>query len=370
MKSVSRQLEDYKATIERFYIQEDKTAKEILNILLEDVEILASENQLKKKLKKWNFNNKNIKAETMMRMARSRANRSLENKRSAFRVNKKPIPDRNIDRFMDRKDICMEDLIDMQSPQNPPSPAFSVFTPDASVSTPPPFLRYDTPSRQLTRTIDFNMLSIMDTKNPVSPVADDNPLDVITYNNATTASDFPNTPNIMDERSQSEGSLGLVAKTIAPSNEDEHSPNTEDSHCTPMLGTTIDRSEDTPISIASAKLDPLESTDTKVSEVPAFEFPPSHSQSPSNTAEDVNRYFEATERFLASELLKDRKTAERYSRSHIEERLSKAKISDLTLGTLGYVLLGIEDLVRYYDHSLVWFCVRVLIPHTPTNSST
>ena len=54
----------------------------------------------------------------MEQIVRSRAKRSLENKKSAFRVNKKLVPERNIDKFIERKNMSSEDLVNMQSLQN------------------------------------------------------------------------------------------------------------------------------------------------------------------------------------------------------------------------------------------------------------
>lgn len=60
---------------------------------------------------------KNLKTETTLELARIKAKRAaLENKKSSFRVNKKPVDDRKIDRYVRRKYISEEDLLYMASP--------------------------------------------------------------------------------------------------------------------------------------------------------------------------------------------------------------------------------------------------------------
>ena len=102
--------------------------------------------QLKTRLAKWGFE-KNVKEDSMVAIARARLNRKIyANKDSAFRVNKRPVDERNIDRFLKRKRISDEELLLMGTPINgrqslkicwgrsadsslAPSPAFSVYTP-------------------------------------------------------------------------------------------------------------------------------------------------------------------------------------------------------------------------------------------------
>ncbi len=53
----------------------------------------------------------------MIQMARTQAKRKrVENRESAFRVNKKPVDDRKISRYMRRNDYSQEDLLSMPSP--------------------------------------------------------------------------------------------------------------------------------------------------------------------------------------------------------------------------------------------------------------
>jgi hypothetical protein len=55
----------------------------------------------------------------MMELARKRAKRhEVENKKSSFRVYKKTVDDRKIDRYLQRKDISQEELLSMASPVN------------------------------------------------------------------------------------------------------------------------------------------------------------------------------------------------------------------------------------------------------------
>lgn len=85
------------------------TSKRLLNIL-------HSEKQLKSRLPKWGLDVKNLKGETMLEIARTKAKRKLEDKDSSFRFNKKPVNDANIDRYLRRHDIGEEMLLDMRSP--------------------------------------------------------------------------------------------------------------------------------------------------------------------------------------------------------------------------------------------------------------
>jgi hypothetical protein len=53
----------------------------------------------------------------MIRMARTQAKRKrVENKESAFRVNKKPVDEWKISRYVRRNDYSQEDLLSMPSP--------------------------------------------------------------------------------------------------------------------------------------------------------------------------------------------------------------------------------------------------------------
>ena len=51
----------------------------------------------------------------MVEIARTKAKRKLENMKSPFRVYKKPVDDRKIDHFLNRKDISKEQLLSMTS---------------------------------------------------------------------------------------------------------------------------------------------------------------------------------------------------------------------------------------------------------------
>jgi hypothetical protein len=79
---------------------------------------VLSEKQLKSRLTKWGFDVKNLKGDTAMELTRTKAKRALENKKSSFRVNKKPVDDRKIDRYLQRNAISEEQLLSMTSPVN------------------------------------------------------------------------------------------------------------------------------------------------------------------------------------------------------------------------------------------------------------
>jgi uncharacterized lipoprotein len=77
-----------------------------------------SEKQLKSRLPKLGFDVKNLKGDTVVELARIKVKRSLENKKTGFRVNKKPVDDRKIERYVQRNDISEEQLLSMASPVN------------------------------------------------------------------------------------------------------------------------------------------------------------------------------------------------------------------------------------------------------------
>jgi hypothetical protein len=79
---------------------------------------MHSEKQLKSRFPQWGFDIKNLKGETMVELARKKAKRKLESKKSSFRVHKKPVDDRKIDRYLRRNDISEEKLLSMSSPVN------------------------------------------------------------------------------------------------------------------------------------------------------------------------------------------------------------------------------------------------------------
>ena len=54
----------------------------------------------------------------MVELARTKVKRSLENKKSSFRVYKKPVDDRKIDRYLKRNDISELELLMMMSPMD------------------------------------------------------------------------------------------------------------------------------------------------------------------------------------------------------------------------------------------------------------
>jgi hypothetical protein len=53
----------------------------------------------------------------MIHMAHTRAKRKrVDSKASVFRVNKKPVPERNINRYLKRNNVSEKDLLSMPSP--------------------------------------------------------------------------------------------------------------------------------------------------------------------------------------------------------------------------------------------------------------
>jgi hypothetical protein len=75
--------------------------------------------QFKARITKWGFDVKNLKGNHIVAMARARLNRKRdEAKDSAFRVNKRSVDERKIDRYLKRKGISEEILLSMPSPVN------------------------------------------------------------------------------------------------------------------------------------------------------------------------------------------------------------------------------------------------------------
>jgi hypothetical protein len=73
---------------------------------------------LKDRIKKWGFDIKNIKTDDMIAIARLRAKRKIQGKESAIRINKRPVKESKIDRFLKRQNISEDDLLSMRSPPN------------------------------------------------------------------------------------------------------------------------------------------------------------------------------------------------------------------------------------------------------------
>lgn len=125
----AREWEEQKPTIYKLYIEEGQKLKAVLKILSESG-FLVTQKQVKDRLKKWGLTIKNVKENEMLAIARKRLKRKvLDKKESAFRVNKQPLTEKNIDRFLKRRKISDCTLLSMTSPINAPSPAFSVYTP-------------------------------------------------------------------------------------------------------------------------------------------------------------------------------------------------------------------------------------------------
>ncbi|KAE9371846.1 hypothetical protein N431DRAFT_377881 [Stipitochalara longipes BDJ] len=126
----SDEWESVKHKVRQLYVQEQKTLQEVMYILEHEGNIAPSEKQLKSRISKWGFDVKNVKGDIMLQMVRTRVKRKRNaGKNSAFRVNKKPVVERKINRYLKRNNVSEEDLLSMPSPLNAPSPAFSVFTP-------------------------------------------------------------------------------------------------------------------------------------------------------------------------------------------------------------------------------------------------
>lgn len=160
------QWEAIKPKIQQLYIQEWKTAKEVLAILKQEdgfvasyvvslclflkfpneAEIPAREKQIKKKIAEWALNIKNVKRDTMIEMWRTSVKRKRwEGKESTFTINGDTVAPRKINRFAKRNKLSEEELLSSESPidgwlylslhndiltlHTAPSPEFRVSTP-------------------------------------------------------------------------------------------------------------------------------------------------------------------------------------------------------------------------------------------------
>lgn len=71
---------------------------------------------MKTRISKWGLDQKNVKGDDMLAIARTRLNRKLfENKDSSFYMNKRPVDDNKIDRFVKRNKISDYTLLSMAS---------------------------------------------------------------------------------------------------------------------------------------------------------------------------------------------------------------------------------------------------------------
>ncbi|KAN0098406.1 hypothetical protein V8E51_014069 [Hyaloscypha variabilis] len=156
-----------KSNIERLYVTEDRPLKAVIQVLDHDFKFIATEKQLKSRLTQWGFDVKNLKSDIAIELARTKAKRALDNKKSAFRVNKKPVDERKIDRCLQRNDISEEQLLSMASPISAPSPGFSVYTPASVRSHTPDQSDATRLSRSPTPDLNFRTLSLVDQQLPV-----------------------------------------------------------------------------------------------------------------------------------------------------------------------------------------------------------
>ncbi|KAH8594594.1 hypothetical protein B0O99DRAFT_687378 [Bisporella sp. PMI_857] len=132
--------DSWKETIARLYLDEDMKFKDVIIELKQLFDVAVTEQQLKKRIKKWKLDSKNVKGDILLELARIKEKRRLRNKKTSFRVNKKLIDDRKIERYMQRNNISEGELVSMASPEQVASPAFSVFTP-RSIRSPTPDTR-------------------------------------------------------------------------------------------------------------------------------------------------------------------------------------------------------------------------------------
>lgn len=136
----SDEWEDMKLKVERLYVLEQKTLQEVMQALEHEYGFTPTyvlpfsefvfkaadmaktsdrEKQLKSRLTKWRFDIKNVKGDVMVQIARVRVKRKREDdKDSGFRVDKKPVAERNINRYLKRNNVTEEDLLSMPSPSD------------------------------------------------------------------------------------------------------------------------------------------------------------------------------------------------------------------------------------------------------------
>jgi hypothetical protein len=97
-------------------------------VFVGEAEISTREKQLKSRITKWGFDIKNVKGDTMIQIARTKLKRKrVDGKDSVFRVNEKPVPERNINRYLKRNNISEEDLFSVNSPVDRKQPSLISF---------------------------------------------------------------------------------------------------------------------------------------------------------------------------------------------------------------------------------------------------
>lgn len=257
-----------------------------------------------------------------MQIARSKAKRDLENKKSSFRINKKPIPDRNIIRFIDRKNISKDELLDMGSPDNGKlrassmkihrltnlftalSPAFSVFTPDGISSLTPAADSPGYSARHLSPGLEFNMLSITDpapAKSLTPPHTTSNDNELVVGLKAVDSKSPPSKYQAMTDDELWQPFTLPQIHSSAKISEDEDRLITDRAQAIPICDTDHASRTTEPAQVSSHAMTPsTRGTESNLSDQ-QLAFPPTSKAAYISVAEEMKQYLDARKLMIASE---------------------------------------------------------------------
>ncbi|KAI4169908.1 MAG: hypothetical protein LQ346_008924 [Caloplaca aetnensis] len=100
----SEQWEDYRETIQRLYVMEDKSLPEVIDQVQQIFGFVATERQYKRRISEWRLD-KNIKDDEMRAIVSVEAARLRQGKASVFYVRDRQVDSQKIKRFVRRKKI-------------------------------------------------------------------------------------------------------------------------------------------------------------------------------------------------------------------------------------------------------------------------
>ncbi|KAL8751311.1 MAG: hypothetical protein Q9184_006113 [Pyrenodesmia sp. 2 TL-2023] len=132
----SEEWEDYRETIQRLYILEDRSLPEVIDGVAQIFGFVATERQYKRRISEWGLD-KNVKDDEVRAIVSEQASRLRQGKASVFYVRNRRVDPKKIKRFVRRKQInrhmCTEDILGRLPPgircTTPPSNLPTIDTP-------------------------------------------------------------------------------------------------------------------------------------------------------------------------------------------------------------------------------------------------
>lgn len=100
----SEEWENYRETIQRLYVVEDKSLPEVIDEVKQMFGFIATERQYKRRISQWRLD-KNIKDDEMRAIVSEQASRLRQGKASVFYVRDRRVDPQKIKRFVRRKKI-------------------------------------------------------------------------------------------------------------------------------------------------------------------------------------------------------------------------------------------------------------------------